>query len=52
VLFLFLIIVTYVPAISTTIPNAVMGPQVNCESGTPANQLEAAFCEARGFTTE
>ncbi|MEM1140413.1 MAG: TRAP transporter large permease subunit, partial [Pseudomonadota bacterium] len=28
IMFLFLILVTYVPQISTTIPNALMGPEI------------------------
>ena len=47
VLFVFLIMVTYIPIISTVLPDAVMGPQINCEGAPPTNQLEAAFCEAR-----
>ncbi|WP_305968611.1 MULTISPECIES: TRAP transporter large permease [unclassified Mameliella] len=47
VLFVFLILVTYIPVISTVLPDNVMGPQINCEGAPPTNQLEAAFCEAR-----
>lgn len=47
VLFVFLIMVTYIPKISTVLPDAVMGPQINCDRGVPTNKLEAAFCEAR-----
>ena len=47
VLFVFLIMVTYIPAISTIVPDAVMGPQINCAGAPPTNALEAAFCEAR-----
>ncbi|UWQ16379.1 TRAP transporter large permease [Jannaschia sp. M317] len=46
VLFVFLILVTYIPAISTYLPNSVMGPQINCANGG-ANSLDLAFCEAR-----
>ncbi|MEQ5868814.1 TRAP transporter large permease [Sagittula sp. NFXS13] len=50
VLFVFLIMVTYIPIISTWMPNEVMGPQIRCE-GTmlPSEPLERAFCEANGF---
>ncbi|MBV6634407.1 MAG: TRAP transporter large permease [Mameliella sp.] len=47
VLFVFLIMVTYIPIISTVLPDNVMGPQINCAGAPPTNQLEAAFCEAR-----
>ncbi|WP_425070580.1 TRAP transporter large permease [Sagittula sp. S175] len=47
VLFVFLIMVTYIPWISTVLPDSVMGPQVNCSGVPPSNPLEAAFCEAR-----
>ncbi|KUF11574.1 hypothetical protein AVJ23_07400 [Pseudoponticoccus marisrubri] len=47
VLFVFLIMVTYIPVISTWVPDSVMGPQINCETAAATNQLEAAFCEAR-----
>ncbi|EBA08817.1 TRAP transporter large permease [Sagittula stellata] len=50
VLFVFLIMVTYIPAISTWVPDRVMGPQVRCEGASlPSEPLERAFCEARGF---
>ena len=49
VLFVFLILVTYIEPISTYLPNEVMGPQIRCLDGGGANQLEAAFCEARGL---
>ncbi len=52
VLFVFLILVTYVPVISTWLPDNVMGPQVNCAGAPPSNQLEAAFCEARAPVAE
>ncbi|WP_418593895.1 TRAP transporter large permease [Ponticoccus sp. (in: a-proteobacteria)] len=48
VLFAFLIMVTYIPQISTTIPDRVMGPQIRCNGQTlPSEPLERAFCEAR-----
>ena len=47
VLFIFLIMVTYIPILSTWIPDNIMGPQINCEGVPPSNPLEAAFCEAR-----
>ncbi|MGR3540648.1 MAG: TRAP transporter large permease, partial [Hasllibacter sp.] len=47
VLFVFLILVTYTEPISTYLPNEVMGPQVNCERDSFANDLEQSFCEAR-----
>ncbi|TFL17435.1 TRAP transporter large permease [Jannaschia formosa] len=46
VLFIFLIMVTYIPSISTWLPNNVMGPQINCATGGGANALDAAYCEA------
>ncbi|AUC55227.1 C4-dicarboxylate ABC transporter permease [Sagittula sp. P11] len=50
VLFVFLIMVTYIPSISTWVPDRVMGPQVRCEGASlPSEPLERAFCEARGF---
>ncbi|MGR3392539.1 TRAP transporter large permease subunit, partial [Sagittula sp.] len=50
VLFVFLIMVTYIPSISTWVPDRVMGPQVRCEgTSLPSEPLERAFCEARGF---
>ncbi|MFW2587231.1 TRAP transporter large permease [Sagittula sp. SSi028] len=50
VLFIFLIMVTYIPPISTWLPNEVMGPQVRCTGEMlPSEPLERAFCEARGF---
>ncbi|QQA41194.1 TRAP transporter large permease [Pelagovum pacificum] len=45
VLFAFLILVTYVPRISTAVPNAVMGPQISC-GGAVTNSTEQAYCEA------
>jgi C4-dicarboxylate transporter DctM subunit len=47
VLFIFLIMVTYVPVLSTALPDAVMNPQINCEGAPPSDKLEIAFCEAR-----
>ena len=47
VLFVFLILVTYTEPISTYLPNEVMGPQVNCERDSFANDLEESFCLAR-----
>ena len=47
VLFVFLILVTYVPAVSTYLPNEVLGPQINCEVGT-TNSAEEAYCAAVG----
>ncbi|MBP0482982.1 TRAP transporter large permease [Sagittula salina] len=47
VLFIFLILVTYVPILSTVLPDRVMGPQINCSGVPPSNPLEAAFCAAR-----
>jgi C4-dicarboxylate transporter DctM subunit len=50
VLFVFLIMVTYIPIISTWMPDRVMGPQVRCEGASlPSEPLERAFCFARGF---
>ncbi|GAA4229381.1 C4-dicarboxylate transporter DctM subunit [Sagittula marina] len=50
VLFVFLIMVTYIPIISTWMPNEVMGPQIRCEGAMlPSEPLERAFCEANGF---
>ncbi|MFW2544047.1 TRAP transporter large permease [Primorskyibacter sp. 2E107] len=46
VLFVFLIMVTYIPKISTVLPNAVMGAQVRCEGVVPSEPLEKAYCEA------
>ncbi|WP_238364706.1 TRAP transporter large permease [Mesobacterium pallidum] len=46
VLFVFLIMVTYIPGLSTTIPDNVMGPQINC-AGSATNQLEQAYCDAQ-----
>ncbi|MBS0124372.1 TRAP transporter large permease [Thetidibacter halocola] len=45
VLFIFLIMITYMPWLSTSVPDAVMGPQVNCAAGA-TNSLEQAYCEA------
>jgi C4-dicarboxylate transporter DctM subunit len=47
VLFVFLILVTYIPIISTYMPDAFMGPQINCGGAPPTNDLERAFCAAR-----
>jgi len=47
VLFVFLIMVTYIPALSTVLPDSFMGPQINCEGSPPANPLDQAFCDAR-----
>ncbi|WP_136443531.1 TRAP transporter large permease [Pacificoceanicola onchidii] len=53
VLFVFLIMVTYIPKISTVLPNAVMGPQVRCTGTLPSEPLELAYCKATmGATTE
>ncbi|SMX36344.1 TRAP transporter large permease [Maliponia aquimaris] len=49
VLFVFLIMVTYIPIISTYMPDAFMGPQINCAGAPPTNELERAFCEARAI---
>ena len=47
VLFIFLIIVTYIPAVSVALPNSTsLGPQINC-ANVPGDPLERAFCEAR-----
>ena len=48
VLFIFLIMVTYIPSLSTALPNASsLGPQINCAGSPPSDRLEAAFCAAR-----
>jgi len=52
VLFVFLILVTYVPAISTAlVNNSSLGPQIKCEN-LPSDTQEMKFCLARGEVIE
>ena len=47
VLFIFLIMITYIPPLSTALPNASsLGPQIKCDPLPSATQ-ERAYCEAR-----
>ncbi|MBS8229172.1 TRAP transporter large permease [Vannielia litorea] len=47
VLFVFLLMITYIPPLSTALPNASsLGPQIRCDP-MPSDTLERKFCEAR-----